>query len=81
LKETGFLLSGLFAVIGVVTLLLTRIIQLVVPMLGRVAFQAAMKGSFNPRDYYIDFTGLQFAAGGLILFGIIVCYILYKQDN
>ena len=55
MNKAGFVLSGIGAIVGITTLIVTRIIQLVMPMLGRVAFQAAMKGSYNPDNYYINF--------------------------
>ncbi len=80
MNKEGFVLSGIGAVIGIVTLIVTRIIQLVMPMLGRVAFQAAMKGSYTPGDYLIDFKGLQFGAIALIIISVVLCFKFYQKE-
>ncbi|MFW5788060.1 MAG: hypothetical protein ACOCV3_07315 [Halanaerobiales bacterium] len=80
MNKAGFILSGIFSIIGVVTFIVTRIVQMIMPVLGRVAFQAAMKGSYTPSDYYINFKGLQFGSGILIIISLILCFIFYKKE-
>lgn len=80
MNKAGFVLSGIGAVIGIVTLIVTRIIQLFMPVLGRVAFQAAMKGNYNPGDYLIDFKGLQLGAVVLIIISMLLCFKFYKKE-
>ncbi len=81
MNQAGFILSGVIGIIGVITLIFTRIIQLVMPAIGRVAFQAAMVGSYNPDDYYINFSMLQIISVILIILAIILCYKFYEQEN
>jgi len=38
---------------GVDTLLITTIINSVIPMIERAAFQVGMSGSYSPNDYHI----------------------------
>ena len=81
MNNAGFILSGIIGIIGLATLISTRIIQLVMPIIGRAAFQAAMKGSYNPDDYFIDFTRLQLLSAVLIVTALILCVKLYIQEK
>ena len=81
MNQAGFILSGVIGILGIITLIFTRIIQLVMPAIGRVAFQAAMVGSYNPDDYYINFSILHIISVILIISAIILCYKFYKQEN
>jgi len=58
MNKIGFTFSGVFIITGVITLIITRIINLVMPKFGRVAFQARMAGSYNPNEYHVNFFGL-----------------------
>lgn len=55
MNKIGFAFSGILVITGVITLLKTTIINLVMPKIGRAAFQAAMAGGYSPNDYLIDF--------------------------
>ncbi len=81
LDKIGFVFSGIFVTAGVLTLLTTKIINLVMPQIGRAAFQAAMAGSYSPRDYYINFLGVNLMAITMIVIGIVFGYRFYKCDR
>ncbi|MDI3477949.1 MAG: hypothetical protein PWQ59_1474 [Thermoanaerobacterium sp.] len=81
MNKIGFTFSGILVIIGVITLLITKIINLVMPKIGRVAFQAAMAGSYNPSEYYINFFGVNAIAICLIIIGIVFGYKLYKSET
>ena len=81
MNKIAFAFSGIFVITGVVTLLITTIINLVMPKIGRVAFQAAMAGSYSPNEYHINFLGVNFVAICLIIIGIVFGYKFYKSET
>jgi hypothetical protein len=81
MNKIGFAFSGILVIIGIITLLQTTIINLVMPKIGRAAFQCAMAGSYSPNDYHIDFLGINIAAVCLIIIGIVLGYIFYKKET
>ncbi len=48
-------------------------------MMGRIAFQAAMAGSYSRSDYIVNFTVINLFAILLILVGILAGYKIYKK--
>lgn len=81
MNKIGFAFSGIFVIIGVLTLLITKIINLVMPKIGQAAFQAAMAGSYSPSDYYINFLGVNFIAICMIIIGIVFGFRFYKSEK
>lgn len=81
MNKIAFFLSGLIGIIGLLIILVTEIIQSVMPFLGRVAFQTAASGSYTPADYYIDFSILQYFSFFLIILSIIVSILCYRADK
>jgi len=76
----GYAFSGLLVIAGITTLLKTTIINLVMPKIGRAAFQYAMAGSYSPNDYHINFLYVNIAAVLLIIGGIFFGYKCYKNE-
>ncbi|MBU8908136.1 hypothetical protein [Desertibacillus haloalkaliphilus] len=74
-----FFFCNLIAVIGIFILLITNILNEVFPIMGRVAFQAAMAGSYSPSDYTVNFTVINLFAFLLILIGVVTGYKIYKK--
>lgn len=81
MNKIGFAFSGLFVITGIVTLLMTTITNLVMPKIGRAAFQCAMAGSYTPNDYHIDFIVINIVAVCLIVIGSVLGYIFYKKET
>ena len=76
-----FFFCNLIAVIGICILFITTILNEVFPMMGRVAFQAVMAGSYSPSDYTVNFTVINLFAILLILVGVITGYKIYKNGD
>lgn len=76
-----FFFSNLIAVIGICILFITNILNEVFPMLGRVAYQAAMAGSYSPNNYIVNFTVINLFAILLILVGVLTSYMIYKKGD
>lgn len=79
MNKIGFALSGVLVVIGIITLLKTTMINLVMPKIGKVAFQFAMAGSYSPNEYHINFLFVNIAAICLIIVGIGLGHKFYKM--
>lgn len=50
-------------------------------MLGRIAFQAAAAGSYNPDEYHINFSDVNLIAIFLIIIGILFGYCFLKKEQ
>jgi len=81
MNKIGFAFSGALAITGIITLMTTSIINLVIPKIGRVAFQLAMAGSYNSNDYHINFIYVNIAAIFLIIMGIVLGCKCYKNEK
>ncbi|MDD4730248.1 MAG: hypothetical protein PHN55_16035 [Dysgonamonadaceae bacterium] len=54
------------------------IINLVMPKIGKVAFQFAMAGSYSPNEYHINFLFVNIVAICLVVVGVALGYKFYK---
>lgn len=81
MNKIGFLLSGIISLIGLVTMILTKVVQLVMPYIGRAAFQAAAAGSYNPAHYNINFSFIQNSSIFLIILGIVLSVFFYRSES
>lgn len=70
MKKSVYIMSSVEIVIGALILSITSIIKNVLPVLGRVAYQAAAAGSYSPRDYNVSFAFATTIAVLLIIVGI-----------
>lgn len=71
MKKTAYILGSIEIILGILLMCTHQIIQTVLPVLGRVAYQAAAAGSYSPRDYAISMPMVIAAAVVLILAGIV----------
>ena len=76
-----FFFCNLIAIVGICVLFITTILNEVFPIMGRVAFQAAMAGSDSPSEYAVNFTVINLFAILLILIGVITGYMIYKKGD
>lgn len=79
MNKIGFAFSGALVLIGIITLIKTTLINLIMPQLGRIAFQSAMAGSYSPADYHINFLPINAVSIGLIVMGGFMAYKFYKS--
>ncbi|MDD4296764.1 MAG: hypothetical protein PHC69_07380 [Ruminiclostridium sp.] len=78
MKKIGFTFSGILVITGIITLLKTTIINLVIPQIGKVAFQFATSGSYHPDYYHINFSLVNIAAIYLVVVGVALGFKFYK---
>ena len=69
-KSIIYIMSSIEIVIGAFILSICSIVKNTLPILGRVAYQAAAAGSYSPRDYNVPFALATTIAVLLIIVGI-----------
>lgn len=63
-------MSSIEMIIGAIILSQCSIIKIVLPELGRVAYQAAAAGSYDPMLYKVSFPLATFIGAALIVVGV-----------
>ena len=81
MNKIGFVFSNILVIIGMVSLFVIRIINSVLPKIGRAAYQSAASGSYSPNDYIVDFSGINFASIILVVFGLAMAYFFYRAEK
>ncbi|KSU62687.1 hypothetical protein AS034_11290 [[Bacillus] enclensis] len=81
MKNILFFFACLCAFLGVSVLFITGILNIMMPMVGKAAYQAAMAGSYSTEDYVMDFTFMNSSAVLMIVGGSYFAYILYKHEK
>lgn len=71
MKKTAYILGSIEIILGMLLLCAHSMIQNVMPVLGRMAYQAAAAGSYSPRDYEVSMPLVIIAAVVLVLAGIV----------
>lgn len=70
MKKTAYILGSIEAILGLLILCCTSILNQLMPALGRVAYQAAAAGSYSPNNYEMSFTMPNAIAVVLIILGV-----------
>lgn len=83
MKKAVYILGSVEIILGVLLLCINTIIKSVLPVLGRVAFQAAAAGSYSPQDYAVSMPLLTVAAVILIAVGAaqLVFFVIRKGNS
>ena len=81
MKKIAFVFSAIVSIIGILVLFTTSILNHIMIMIGRAAFQAAAAGSYSPDDYVINFAAINTMAAILIIIGLCLCIYLYISDQ
>ena len=81
MNKIGFVFSCICSLLGVMTFLATTILNIVMPKLGRVAYQAAAAGSYSSSDYQMNFGLVNFSACVLLFGGIALALYFYRTKN
>ena len=71
MRKAGFIGSVVSVLFGAALLVTTSVINEVMPIIGRLAFQRAVSGSYSTADYIMNFSFADTAAVILIVFGLI----------
>lgn len=81
MKKIAFLFSCLTIVLGIITIIITSILNKVMPKLGYIAFQAAAAGSYSEDFYKINFTFVNFLAVAMIIGGTAISIKMYLSSG
>ncbi len=81
MNKIGFALSGILTLLGAWGVLAVSLMRDVMPLLGRVAFQAAMAGSYSPQDYRAPFTAPLTLSILFLLAGIILSAWFFLRES
>lgn len=82
MKKAVYIMGSLEIMLGAFLLGMMSMIKNALPALGRVAFQAAMKGSYSPSEYDVSFPIVTMISIALIVFGVLqVLYGVLKKDG
>ncbi|MEG0913980.1 MAG: hypothetical protein RSG53_10295 [Oscillospiraceae bacterium] len=81
MKKSIYILGSVEIVIGSVLLCISSIIKETLPILGRIAYQAAAAGSYNPNDYTVSFLFANVIAVLLMIAGIVQIVYQYKKSD
>ncbi len=80
MKKIMFIMGSIEVMLGVVLWSIADLLKNMMPVLGRTAFQLAMKGSFATGDYILFTTIPTILAIGLILAGIVQIFLSAKKE-
>lgn len=83
MKKASYIIGSIEIIIGIVLLCVTSIIKQVMPVLGRVAYQAAAAGGYSASNYEISFPFVTVSSIVLIVLGLLqICYFGFiKKDK
>jgi len=82
MKKVVYVMGSIEVLFGALLLSITSIIKESMPLLGRIAFQAAMKGGYSPNEYAVSFPLVTAIAIALIALGIVQIVIFaFKKDR
>lgn len=68
MKKTLYILGSVEIILGILLLCVNSIIKTVLPVLGRVAYQAAAAGSYSPTNYEVSLPVVMTSA--ILLIGV-----------
>lgn len=71
MKKSVYIMSSIEIIVGAFILSICSIVKSTLPVLGRVAYQAAAAGSYSPTDYKVSFALATTIAVLLIIVGIL----------
>ena len=83
MKQASYIIGSVEIIVGIILLSITSIVKQVMPVLGRVAYQAAAAGGYSASNYEVSFPFVTVAS--IVLIGLGLVQILYfgiiKKDK
>ncbi len=68
-------------VAGLILIAVGRLAQRLMPLLGRMAYQAAAAGSYDPMNYRLPLFGYYLIALVLIVLGIVLAVVEHTRNS
>lgn len=81
MKKYAYILGSIEMMVGVLLLCTTSIITKTLPLLGRVAYQAAAGGSYALDDYRVSFPLVNGISFVLIMIGIVQILVFALKNT
>ncbi len=83
MKKAAYIIGSIEIIVGIILLSMASIIKQVMPILGRVAYQAAAAGGYSASNYEISFPFVTVASIALIVLGLFqICYFgIIRKDK
>ena len=82
MKKAAYIIGSIEVIVGIMLLSIASIIKQVMPILGRVAYQAAAAGSYSASNYAVSFPFVTSVSIILIVLGIAqICYFGIIMKN
>ena len=83
MKQAAYIIGNIEITVGIILLSIASLIKQVMPILGRVAYQAAAAGGYSASNYEVSFPFVTVASIVLIVLGLFqICYFgIIKKDK
>lgn len=82
MKKATYIIGSIEITVGIIMLSIASVIEQVMPLLGRIAWQTAAAGGYTPSDYAVSFPLVTIASIVLIILGALqVCYGIIKKEK
>ena len=83
MKKAAYIIGSIEIIVGIILLSMASIIKQVMPILGRVAYQAAAAGGYSASNYEISFPFVTVASIALIVLVLFqICYFgIIRKDK
>ena len=83
MKQAAYIIGSIEITVGIILLSIASLIKQVMPLLGRVAYQAAAAGGYSASNYEVSFPFVTVASIVLIVLGLLqICYFgIIKKDK
>lgn len=76
-----FVLSGVLAITGIVTFIVTSILKVLLPKLGYIAYQVTGSVPYSESSYNLNFSSLNILSIILIIIGVVFCIYAYIMER
>ena len=83
MKQAAYIIGSIEITVGIILLSIASLIKQVMPVLGRVAYQAAAAGGYSASNYEVSFPFVTVASIVLIVLGLLQIYYfgIIKKDK
>ena len=81
MKKTGFVMSCISTLLGAMTIIVTTVLNELIPKIGYAMYQSAAAGSYSQESYIMDFSFANLIAAVLIVGGLILGTYCFKSEK
>lgn len=82
MKKATYIIGSIEITVGIILLSIASVIEQIMPLLGRLAWQTAAAGGYTPSDYTVSFPFVTIASIVLIILGAFqIGYGIIKKEK